>query len=161
MEGRRGTYRDWSDALLVPIPKKGNLSKCDNWRGIALLDVVGKVVARIIEERLQEVAEEELPESQCGFREKRGYSDMVFTVCQFVENSWEHRTKSFLVFIDLKKAYDSIPHEALWQALKTPGIPELMIKLIKSFHTDMKARIRLNNATLEPIEINNGLRQVA
>ena len=54
--------KDWSDALLVPIPKK-DLSKCDNWRGIALLDVVGKMVARIIQERLQDLAEEELPES--------------------------------------------------------------------------------------------------
>ena len=60
--------KDWSDAILVPIPKKGDLSKYDNWRSIALLDVVGKVVARIIQERLQDLAEEELPESQCGFR---------------------------------------------------------------------------------------------
>ena len=44
---------DWYDAVLVPIPKKGDLSKCDNWRGIALLDVVGKVVARVLQERLQ------------------------------------------------------------------------------------------------------------
>ena len=125
------------------------------------MDVVGKVhvVARIIQERSQEVAEEELPESQCGLREKCGCSDMVFMVRQLVEKSWEHGTKSFLVFIDLKKAYDSIQHEAQWQALKKLGIPELMIKLIKSFHTNMKARIRLNNATLELIEINNGLRQ--
>ena len=89
--------KDWSDALLVPIPKKGNLSKCDNWRGIALLDVVGKVVARIIQERLQSLAEEELPESQCGFRKGRGCSDMIFTVRHLVEKSWEHRAKSFLV----------------------------------------------------------------
>ena len=59
---------DWSDAVLVPIPKKGDLSQCDNWRGIALLDVVGKVVARVIQGRLQKLAEDELPESQCGFR---------------------------------------------------------------------------------------------
>ena len=78
--------QDWSDALLIPIPKKGTLSKCDNWRGIALLDVVGKVAARIVQERLQIVAEEELPESQCGFRKGRGCSDMVFTVRQLVEN---------------------------------------------------------------------------
>ena len=64
----RKVPREWADAILVPIPKKGNLRNCDNWRGIALLDVVGKVVARILQERLQRMAEEELPESQCGFR---------------------------------------------------------------------------------------------
>ena len=52
----------------VPISKKGNLRNCNNWQGIALLDAVGKVVARMLQERLQQVAEEELPESQCGFR---------------------------------------------------------------------------------------------
>ena len=65
--------QEWTDAVIVPIPKKGDLTKCDNWRGIALLDVVGKVVARILQERLQQVAKEELPESQCGFRRGRGW----------------------------------------------------------------------------------------
>ena len=59
--------KDWVDAVLVPIPKKGDLSNCDNWRGISLLDVVGKVIARILQDRLQQLAEEELPKSQCRF----------------------------------------------------------------------------------------------
>ena len=57
----------WRDAELVPIPKKGDLSSCDNWRGIALLDVVGKLVGRLIHSRLQLLAESELTDSQCGF----------------------------------------------------------------------------------------------
>ena len=62
---------DWSDAVLIPFPKKGDLSDCDNWRGISLLEVVGKVVARVIQGRPQKLAEDELPESQCGFRKGR------------------------------------------------------------------------------------------
>ena len=106
--------KDWSDAVLVPILRKGDLRKCDNWRGlIALLDVVGKVIVQIIQERLQKLAQVELPESQCGFRRGRGCLDMVFTVRQLVGKSWEHRSKTFLVFIDLKKAYGSVPRAAL------------------------------------------------
>ena len=60
--------KEWADATIIPIPKKGNLSDCNNWRGIALLDVVGKVVSRVIQERLQRLAELELPETQCRFR---------------------------------------------------------------------------------------------
>ena len=56
------------NGILIPIPKKGNLHRCDNWRGIALLDVVGKVAARIVQTRLQTLAEQVLPETQCGFR---------------------------------------------------------------------------------------------
>jgi len=53
---------DWKDAEVVPVPKKGDLQNCDNWRGIILLDVVGKVFARIILERLQYIAEDIFPE---------------------------------------------------------------------------------------------------
>ena len=110
---QRQVPRDWSDAILIPIPKRGDLSQCDNWRGISLLEVVGKVMARILQERLQQVAEDELPESQCGFRKGRGCSDMSFVIRQLVEKSMEHRSKQFLVFVDLKKAYDSVPRAVL------------------------------------------------
>ena len=76
---------DWRDAIIVPIPKKGDLTSCDNWRGIALLDVVGKVLAKIIQRT-------ELPESQCGFREGRGCSDIDFMVRQ---QAHEHHSKVF------------------------------------------------------------------
>ena len=98
---------------MQPIPKRGDLSQCDNWRGISLLEVMGKVMARILQERLQQVAEDELPESQCGFRKGRGCSDMSFVIRQLVEKSMEHRSKQFLVFVDVKKAYDSVPRAVL------------------------------------------------
>ena len=63
-----------------PVPKKSNLHCCDNWRGIALLDVVGKLVGRVIQNRLQQLAECVLPESQCGFWRGQGCIDMIFVV---------------------------------------------------------------------------------
>ena len=59
--------QDWRDALLIPVPKKGDLSLCDNWRGISLLEVVGKVFAKIIQRRLQVLVEDVVADSQCGF----------------------------------------------------------------------------------------------
>ena len=58
----------WVDAVIVVIPKKGDSSFWDNWRGISLLDVCGKMFAKILQQRLQRIAEEELAELQCGFR---------------------------------------------------------------------------------------------
>jgi hypothetical protein len=55
----RAVPKEWADAIIVPIPQQGNLWSCDNWRGIALLEVVGKVVARVIQGRLQRLAERE------------------------------------------------------------------------------------------------------
>ena len=151
--------KEWADAIIVPIPKKGNLRSCDNWRGIALLEVVGKVVARVIQGRLQRVAERELPDSQCGFRKGRGCSDMTFVVRQLAEKATEHRTQQFLVFVDLRKAYDSVPRDALWMAMKKLGVPESLIKIVRSFHEGMEARVRVGEELLEEIEVKNGLRQ--
>ena len=155
----RRVPQEWADATLIPIPKKGNLSDCNNWRGIVLLDVVGKVVARVIQERLQQLAEEELPEAQCGFRKGRSCSDMIFTVRQLVEKAIEHRAKKFLLFVDLKKAYDSVPRTALWYALKKLGVPDLAIDIIRSFHEGMRAKVSINGELLEEIKVRNGLRQ--
>lgn len=74
---------------------------------------------------------------------------MIFTVRQLVEKCWEHKAKTFLMFVDLKKAYDSC--EALWLALRKLDVPESLIDLISSFHCGMQAKIRLNNNILEPI----------
>ena len=59
--------RDWQDAVVIPIRKKDYLKQCDNFHGISLLDVVGKVLERIVQERLQVIDENILPESQSGF----------------------------------------------------------------------------------------------
>ena len=127
--------------MLVPVPKKGDLSCCGNWRGISLLDVVGKVVARILQDWLQHLAKEELSESQCGFWKDPGCSDMIFVVCQLVEESWEHQAKLFLLFIDLRKAYDSVPRAAMWLALGKLGVPDSIIELIRSFHHETQAKL--------------------
>ena len=124
-----------------------------------MLDVVGKVVARVLQERLQELGEVELPEAQCGFRKGRSCMDMIFAVRQLVEKSWEHEAKLFLTFVDLKKAYDSVPRAALWIALKKLGVPDNTIQLIRSFHQGMKATIRLEGKLTEEFDVDNGLQQ--
>ena len=92
--------QEWVDAILIPIPKKGNLHCCDNWRGVALLDFIGKLAARIVQRRLQSVAEHEPPESQCGFRRGCGCTDMIYVARQLAEKAFEHHSKQCLIFVD-------------------------------------------------------------
>ena len=68
---------EWRDALLVSVSKKGDLSCCYNWRGISLLDVMGKLFARVLNDRLQLVVEEVVSDFQCGFRSGRGSYDIL------------------------------------------------------------------------------------
>ena len=82
--------RDWQDVVYVLIPKKGDLKQCDHWCEISLLDVVWKVLCRIVQERLQVIAETILPESQSGFRKGGGRADMILVVRQLVEKAREH-----------------------------------------------------------------------
>ena len=84
---------------------------------------------------------------------------MIFVVQQLAEKAIEHNSKQYLVFVDLCKAYDSVPRSALWIALWKLGVSDDLITLIKSFHQDMKARLRVHGEMLEEIEVANGLRQ--
>ena len=150
---------DWRDAEIVPVPKKGNLRLCDNWRGISLLDIVGKLFARVIQDRVQMIAEDVLPDSQCGFRKGRGCNDMVFVARQLIEKSVEHDDQLCVLFVDLRQAYDSIPRTSLWSILSKLGVPPKMLKVIQSLHEGMSAAMRVSTASSDSFPVNNGLRQ--
>ena len=110
------------------------------------------MVARMIQNRLQVLAERELPESQCGFRRGCGYTDIIFTITQLTEKAIEYWAKQYLIFVDLKKAYDSVPREVLW-------VPDHLIDIIRSFYDNMKAKLWVDGKMLREIEVENGLQQ--
>jgi len=118
-----------------------------------------KLFARVINDQLQAVVEDSVADSQCGFRAGRGCVDLVFCVCQLVENTTEHRSKIFLLCIDLSKAYDSVPRQALWCALRKYSVPGCVVELVSSFHDGMVATVAVGGEKAPPFEVKNGLRQ--
>ena len=80
-----------------------------------------EVMARLLQDGLQKIAEDELPQSQCGYRKGSSCTDIIFVIKQLVGKSWGHNSKAFFTFIDLKKDYNSVPREALWLALSNLG----------------------------------------
>ena len=84
---------------------------------------------------------------------------MIFCARQLMEKAREHNTTLYLLFIDLRKAYDSIPREALWQVLRKYGIPPTLVNIIRSLHDGMKTEVTMDGATTPEIEVTNGLRQ--
>jgi hypothetical protein len=103
--------------------------------------------------------EDHVSDSQCGFRKGRGGMDMIFSARQLVEKVHEHEKKGFLIFVDLKKAYDTVPRKACWIVLKKYGVPDIMVKNISALHEGMTARVRLQQELSENIMVENGLRQ--
>jgi hypothetical protein len=151
--------QQWIDALIIKLFKKKDPLDCGNYRGISLLAVAGKILSNIILFRIAGTVEEVLPESQCGFRSQRSTADMIFAIRQLQEKSKEQKMDLFMVFIDLTKAYDTVNRVLLWKLLARYGIPDRLIKIIRSMHEGMKAKLNLDVGVSEEIPINNGLRQ--
>ena len=122
--------QDWEDAVLVLLYKKGDRMRCDNYRGISLLSVPGKVLSLIWLEHLKEIIEPQLMEAQCGFGEGRGTTDQIWAIRQLVEKSLEHRLELCMCFINLSKASDSVNREALTAVVCKYGVPGQMVKLV-------------------------------
>ncbi|KAL8566845.1 hypothetical protein ACOMHN_052243 [Nucella lapillus] len=105
--------QEFRDATIVHIYKrKGNRQSCDNHRGISLLSIAGKILARVLLNRLLEHLEQGLlPESQCGFRTGRGTTDMIFAARQLQEKCMEQHCDLYTTFVDLNKAFDTVSRD--------------------------------------------------
>ena len=128
--------QDWIDGLLVSLFKgKGRKSDCDHHRGITLLESAGKVLARILLDRLiKNICPIIVPEAQCGFTEGRGTVDMVFTARQLQEKCIEQRLPLYQVFVDLTKAFDTVNRDALWIILGKIGCPPTFVRMFQELH---------------------------
>ena len=153
--------QQFKDASIIHLYKqKGNKRVCDNHRGISLLSVAGKILARVILNRLNKhLSELVLPETQCGFRSGRGTIDMVFSLRQLQEKAKEQKKDMFIVFVDLTKAFDSVCRSALWEVLRKLGVPEKMLNIIISFHEGMKAVVKHDGSISDPFTVENGTKQ--
>ena len=152
--------QDMRDAKIVTLYKnKGERSDCNNYRGISLLSIVGKVFARVILARLQKLAERVYPESQCGFRAERSTVDMIFSLRQLQEKCREQQMPLYIAFIDLTKAFDLVSREGLFKILPKIGCPCKLQSLIESFHSNMQGIVQFNGNTSEPFNICSGVKQ--
>ena len=84
---------------------------------------------------------------------------MIFAARQLIEKSREHADSLFVLFVDLKKAYDSVPRQTLWSLLEKCGMPPVMLSVIKSVHEGISAVVRVGDSSTDAIEVTNGLRQ--
>jgi sorting nexin-29 len=149
---------DWKVGLIVPLFKKGNKMKCENYRGIILLNVAYKILSSIILERLKEYSEEILGEYQCGFRSQRRTTDQIFVVRQILEKFYAHDTDPHLLFLDFKKAFDSINQKKLLESLVSFGIPKKMKRLVKMTLEGAQAKVIVDGKISNPFVIGIGFR---
>ena len=147
------------DSTIISIYKnKGDMSIYGNSRVISLLAVAGKLLAKILLKRLiTHVSEEQMPETQCGFRHNRSTSDMIFVVRLIMEKSREQHRELLMCFVDLSKAFDTFDRSMLWEIPAKSGCPEKFISLIRQFHDGMEARVKVGNSMSEPFGVSRGV----
>ena len=150
--------QEWKNATLIPLHKKDR-KVCDNYRGIALLSIPGKVLSLILLERLQAIIDPQLLESQCGFRKGRGTIDQIWLTRQIVERAAEYGTAAHLCYVDLTKAYDSVDRNALIAILKSYRVPCHLIDIIKEMYTDTWCLVKTAEGSSEEFRVESGVRQ--
>ena len=153
--------QDWIDAFLVSLYKgKGKKSVCGSYRGITILEAVGKVFARLMSNRINEfICPKVIPESQSGFRPGRGTADMIFSARQLQEKCVEQRMPLYQVFVDLTKAFDTVNRDALWIVLGKYGCPPDFVDKFKQLHRSMKAQVNFDGQLSEKFPVDNGVKQ--
>ena len=156
-----GVPQQWLKATITTIYKrKGEKSECSNYRGLSLLDVAGKILAKIMSSRFNKnIAEKLLPESQCGFRADRSTNDMIFVCRQLLEKGREQNQPLSIAFVDLRKAFDTVDRRLLFSILERFGCPPIFLGLLRALHTGNTAEVRVGSDTSERFEVTMGVKQ--
>ena len=127
----------WRQSILIPMFKgKGDIQEFKNYRGIKLLSHTFKIWEKVVDRRMRQCTN--IHESQFGFMPGRSTTDAIFILKQTIEKHREGQKNIRVTFIDLEKAYDSIPREEIWRSSRERNVPEKYIRLIQDMYQGCK-----------------------
>ena len=95
--------QDWKRSVFIPIPKKGRAQECSNYHTIALISHVSKVMLKILQARLQQYVNRELPDVQAGFRQTRGAREKIANICWIIKKAREFQKNTYFCFMTMPK----------------------------------------------------------
>ena len=150
--------RDWKRSVFMPIPKKGNAKECPNYRTIALSHT-SKVIIKILQARLQQYVNQELPDVQAGFRKGKGTRNQIASIHWITEKAREFQKDIYFCIIDFTKAFDCVDHNELWKILKEMGMPDHLVCLQRNLGAGQEATVRTGHGTMDWLKIGKGVHQ--
>ena len=158
---RSMTPLDFNWGILILIHKKGCKSDPSNYRGITLMNMVAKLYSKVLLNRLAPYFEAHfVKDEQGGFRAERATEDQCFALNNI---AWQFRRRNkkplYLLFVDFRKAFDTVNRDLLWQKLRNIGVDGNLIRAIRSLYVGHKARLRLNGELSEFFPIELGVKQ--
>ena len=119
-------------SFFIPVPKKGNDKECSNHHTIVLISHASRITFKILQVRLQQYVNQELPDIQAGFRKGRWTRDQIANICWIIENAREFQKNVYFYFIDYAKAFDCVNHNKLWKILQEMGIQNHLTCLLRN-----------------------------
>ena len=128
-------------SVLIPVPKKVNAKECSNYLTIALISHASKVMLKILQARLQQYVNQELPDIQAGFRKCRGTRDQIVNIRWNIEKAREFQKNIYFCFIDYTKAYNCGNHNKLWKILQEMGMPDHLTCLLRNLYAGQEATV--------------------
>ena len=110
--------QDWKRSGFIAIPKKDNAKECSNYCTIALISHTSKIMLKILEARLQQYLNPEIPDAWAGFLKGRGTRDQIANICWIIKKAREFQKNIYFCFIDHANAFDCVDHNKLWKMLR-------------------------------------------
>ena len=149
----------WKRSVFILIPKKGNAKECSNYHTIALISHSSTIMLKILQARLQQYVNRELPDVQAGFRKGRETGDQIANICWAINKAREFQKNIYFCFIDYAKAFDYMDHNKLWKILKEMGIRDHLTYLLINLYADQEGTIRTKHGTMDWFQIWKGICQ--
>ena len=146
--GKLSSAHRTGKCVFIPIPKKGNAKECSNYCTIALISHANKVMLQILQARLQQDINWELPDVWAGFRKDRGTRGQIVNIHWIIEKAREFQENIYFCFIDYAKAFDCVDHNKLWEILKEMVIPDHHIFLSRNLFAAQEATVRTRQGTM-------------
>ena len=150
--------QDWNRSVFIPIPKKGNAKECSSYCTIALISHASKVMLKILQARLQQYVNQELPDVQAGFRKGRGTKDQIANIRWIIEKAREFNKNIYFCCIDYAKAFDC-GSQQLWKILQEIGTPDHLTCLLRNLCAGQEATVRTKHGTADWFQTEKGVRQ--
>ena len=129
-------------SVFIPIPKKGNAKECSNYSTIELISQASNEMLKILQPRLQQYMNHELPDDQASFIKGRGTRDQIANIRWIMGKAEEFLKNIYFCFIDYAKAFDCVDHNKLWEILKEMGLPDHLTCLLRNLYAGQEATVR-------------------
>ena len=129
-------------------PKKGSAKDCSNYCTIALISLACKVMLKILQARLQQYVNHELPDVQAGFRKGRGTTDQTANIHWIIKKAREFQKNIYYCFTEYTEAFDCVDHNKLWKILKTMGLSDHFTCILRNMCAGQVVTVRARHGTI-------------